>query len=63
MCVYMKEHVSQGECTLIVQSRALFYSTVASASSVLFAQLELVQCGGDGEAILFHWGGGLTEPV
>lgn len=23
---------------------------------VLFAQLELAQCGGDGEAILFHWG-------
>ncbi len=46
----------QWECTLIVQSWGLLFFCNFHVEYVLFAQLELVQCGGDGEAILFHWG-------
>lgn len=46
----------QWECTLIVQSWALLFFCSFRIEYVLFAQLELLQCGGDGEAILFHWG-------
>lgn len=46
----------QRECTLNVHSWVLLFFRSFRIECVLFAQLELVQCGGDGEAILFLWG-------
>lgn len=54
-CVLLCLHV-QSKCTLTVQYWALLFSHSFLMECVLFAQLELVQCGVDGEAILFEWG-------
>lgn len=53
-CMLLHVHV-QWECPLIVQSWALLFFPSFLIECVLFAQLELVQCEGDREAILFHW--------
>lgn len=52
-CTPLRLHV-QAECALTVQSWALLFFGSFRVEYVLFAQLELVQCGGDGAAILFH---------
>ncbi len=53
----------QWECTLTVQSWAPLFFCSFRIECMLFAQLELVQCGGDREAILFHWGLSLNKVI
>lgn len=53
-CMLLHVHV-RWECPLIVQSWAALFFFSFLIECGLFAQLELVQCEGDREAILFNW--------